>query len=158
MRPCPEMGRGSQGVLAKERALGQIAGLMGRWPMEQQAGDGQSSEWHPQTARIGAFSKTESGLPWRRQDGGRRSNTGWREEGQTRVPRATALGYARTGGAHTGCPASDSRAGGHDRSLVNGVCSAGWELSVPAPPAHLLSYRSGLYKGAQLCPSPWFQL
>lgn len=57
-------------------ALGQVAGLVGRWPMEQQACDGQSSEWHPQTARIGAFSKTESGLPWRRQEGGRRSNTG----------------------------------------------------------------------------------
>ena len=51
--------------------LGQRAGLVGRWPVEQQVCDGHSSEWHPQTARTGAFSETESGLPWRRQEGGR---------------------------------------------------------------------------------------
>lgn len=44
--------------------LGQITGLVGRWPVEQQDCDGQSSGWHPQTAGTGAFSKTESGLPF----------------------------------------------------------------------------------------------
>ena len=49
--------------------LGQITGLVGRWPVGQQDCDGQSSGWHPQTAGTGAFSKTESGLPWRREGG-----------------------------------------------------------------------------------------
>lgn len=74
MRPCPEMGgvhrvswrRSGQGC-GQVRTLGQIAGLVGRWPVEQQACNGQSSERHPQTAKTGAFSKTESGLPFDRR-------------------------------------------------------------------------------------------
>lgn len=43
---------------------GQTAGLVGKWPVGQQDCNGQNSGWHPQTAGIGAFSETESGLPF----------------------------------------------------------------------------------------------
>lgn len=70
MKPCPEMGRFLQGMLVKEPAglwsgwdMAQEAGLMGRWPVGQQACDGQSSGRHPQTAGT-AFYRTELGFPW----------------------------------------------------------------------------------------------
>lgn len=71
MKPCPEMGRFLQGMLVKEPAglwsgwdMAQEAGLMGRWPVGQQACDGQSRGRHPQTAGTGAFYRTELGFPW----------------------------------------------------------------------------------------------
>lgn len=74
MRPCPEKESACRVSWQRDRqdggqlgTQGQTAVLVGRWPVGQQDCDGQSSGWHPQTVGIGAFSETESGLPWKRE-------------------------------------------------------------------------------------------
>lgn len=139
-------------------ALGQVAGLVGRWPVEQQACDGQSSEWHPQTARIGASPRQNQGFPGGDKKEGGDQTLGEGRKGRRVCPWPQPMDMLGQEGPTQGARRQTAEQVGIDRNLVNRVCSAGWELSVPAPPAHLLFYRSGLYKWAQLCPSPWFQL
>lgn len=81
-------GRDGQGC-GQVRTLGQTAGLVGRWPVEKQACDAQSSGRHPQTAGIGAFSKTESGFPGKNKEKGDDDQIVGKGREETYVPMAT---------------------------------------------------------------------